>query len=95
MKLLSFYNEIKNLIQLQVALANEYNVAPDEVAVDNVVVVAGSKKGDGFVCDIAAVQFRASFDGRHVEKSYIAKYAPEGRRDEMVRQVRSEKNNLV
>ncbi len=78
----------------QAAVANEHNVAADEVAVEDVVVVAGSKKGDGFVCDIAAVQFRASFDGQHLEKNYIAKYAPEGRRDELIRQVRFNLNEI-
>jgi hypothetical protein len=58
----------------QAAVANEHGIAVDGITVDDVVITSGSKKGDGFVCDIAAITFNATFDGRRVEKNYIAKF---------------------
>ncbi len=69
-------------------MSKEHNVAADIVAIENVSIKAGSKKGDGFACDIAAVQFEATFNGQKLEKNYIAKYAPNGHRGEMLKLVK-------
>jgi len=50
-------------------------------------IKTGSKKGDGFSSDIAAVHFWASFNGEKLRKNYIAKYAPEGNRGEILKMV--------
>jgi hypothetical protein len=44
----------------------------------------GSKKGDGFSCEILAVDFSATFDGQTLSKEYIAKFAPGQARAEML-----------
>ena len=49
--------------------------------------VAGSKMGEGFVCDIAAVDFDAVIDCQKFEKSYIAKFAPEGPKGIFIKEV--------
>ena len=43
--------------------------------------------GEGFVCDIAAVDFDAVIDGQKFEKSYIAKFAPEGPKGIFIKEV--------
>jgi hypothetical protein len=48
---------------------------------------AGSKLGEGFLCEIVAVQFLATFNHKTLEKNYIAKYAPEGTRGTYLREV--------
>ena len=55
--------------------------------IENISITAGSKKGDGFACDILAIQFHVTLDGQKIEKNYIAKYAPDGPRREMLKQV--------
>ena len=72
----------------QAAISADHNVSEDSVTVDDVVLKPGSKKGDGFSSDIAAVHFKASFDGQELDKNYIAKYAPEGNRGAMLKMVR-------
>ena len=47
----------------------------------------GSKKGDGFMCLITAVDFEATVEGEKLKKSYIAKYAPDGHQAEMLQKV--------
>ena len=47
----------------------------------------GSKMGEGFVCDIAAVDFDAVIDCQKIEKSYIAKFAPEGPKGIFIKEV--------
>ena len=68
-------------------MSKENNVASESVEIENISIKAGSKKGDGFACDIAAVQFAATFNGQTLEKNYIAKYAPNGHRGEMLKLV--------
>jgi len=63
-------------------------VSEDSITIEDVVLKPGSKKGDGFSSDIAAVHFKASFNGEVLDKVYIAKYAPEGNRGEMLKLVR-------
>ena len=72
---------------LQSAVAAEHGVAADSVSIEGICLKPGSKKGDGFSSDIAAVHFKASFNGEILEKNYIAKYAPEGKRGEMLKMV--------
>ena len=74
---------------LQVAVAAEHGITPDSVTVKDICLKPGSKKGDGFSSDIAAVHFKASFNGETHEKNYIAKYAPEGQRGEVLKMVSS------
>jgi len=57
------------------------------VTVGDVTYSSGSKQGDGFVCDIAAITFKAVVEGRTFEKNYIAKFCSEKQREEMARQV--------
>jgi hypothetical protein len=71
----------------QTAVSNEHDVPADKINIDNISTKSGSKKGDGFVCDIAAVQFQATVDGQSFQKNYIAKFSPEGHREEMMKQV--------
>ncbi len=66
-------------------MSKEHNVSPESVEIENISIKAGSKKGDGFACEIAAVQFEATFNGQKLEKNYIAKYAPDGHRGEMLK----------
>ena len=54
---------------------------------ENISIKSGSKKGDGFACEIAAVEFQAVIDGKTFNKNYIAKYAPEGHRGAMLKEV--------
>jgi len=54
----------------------------------------GSKKGDGFMCLIAAIDFKATVEGQKLKITYIAKFAPNGLRSEMLEQVRIIKTNL-
>jgi hypothetical protein len=68
-------------------VAAEHEVSVDEVSVDNVVIKVGKKKGDGFMCDIAAVEFDATVGKEKLRKNYIAKYAPcQGPRAELLKQ---------
>jgi len=39
------------------------------------------------MCAIAVVDFEATVQGEKLKKSYIAKYAPEGHRAEMLQEV--------
>jgi len=55
----------------------------------------GSKKGDGYAADIMAVQFQATFNDEKVEKNYIAKFAPEGKRGEILQSVYNFMNRLL
>ena len=43
--------------------------------------------GEGFACEIAAVNFFALFNDQRLGKNYIAKYGPEGSRGEFVKEV--------
>ena len=54
----------------------------------NIILKPGSKKGDGFSSDIAAVQFQAIFNKKTLDKNYIAKYAPDGNRGEVLKMVK-------
>jgi hypothetical protein len=68
-------------------VSNEHNVPVEDVEIDDIRIKDGSKKGDGFSCQIAAITFQASFNGQRIEKNYIAKFAEDGHRKEMVKQV--------
>ena len=39
------------------------------------------------MCEIAAVKFKATFQGQTLEKNYIAKYAPEGPKGDFIKEV--------
>ena len=62
-------------------------ISVDEITIEDIVIKSGSKKGDGFACEIAAVQFTAIINGNPEENNYIAKYAPGGARGEMLKMV--------
>ena len=68
-------------------MSQEYGVPIEEIEVENIVLKPGSKKGDGFSSDIAAVEFQAIFNGKTLDKYYIAKYAPDGNRGEVLKMV--------
>jgi len=68
-------------------VSNEHNVPVEDVEIDDIRIKEGSKKGDGFICQIAAITFQTSFNGKQIEKNYIAKFAEDGHRKEMVKQV--------
>ena len=72
---------------IQEAVSKEYAIYVSDIVVEDINIIAGSKKGDGFACDIAAVQFKAIFDGKQVSKSYIAKFAPDGPKADLLKQV--------
>jgi hypothetical protein len=57
------------------------------VTIEDIELKPGSKQGDGFSSDIAAVHFLASFNGEKLRKNYIAKYAPEGKRGDWLKKV--------
>ena len=76
-------------------MSNEHNVPAELVEVDDISIKAGSKKGDGFICEIAAITFQASFNGQRIEKNYIAKFAQDGPRNEMVKQVMNYRRPLL
>jgi hypothetical protein len=59
----------------------------ESISIEDITVKAGSKKGDGFACEIAAVEFCATIDGKKFQKNYIAKFSPPGVRSEMLKQV--------
>ncbi len=70
-------------------MSKEHNVPVDVIEISNVSIRDGSKKGDGFACEIAAVQFQAGFNGQVLEKNYIAKYVdPNAKRAEMLKLVK-------
>ena len=69
-------------------MANEHGVDKEAVTIDDVSYSSGSKKGDGFVCDIAAIKFNAIIDGKVFEKNYIAKFCSEKQREYMARKVK-------
>jgi len=48
----------------------------------------GSKKGDGYCCDITAINFQAKFNGETHQKDYIAKYILPGPKADMIKQVK-------
>lgn len=76
-------------------MANEHGVDKEAVTIDDVSYSSGSKKGDGFVCDIAAIKFNAIIDGKVFEKNYIAKFCSEKQREYMARKVNNiHKNNV-
>lgn len=76
-------------------MANEHGVDKEAVTIDDVSYSSGSKKGDGFVCDIAAINFNAIIDGKVFEKNYIAKFCSEKQREYMARKVNNiHKNNV-
>jgi hypothetical protein len=62
-------------------------VSADAVVIGDVAFSPGSKKGDGFSCEILAVDFDTTVDGRKLSKRYIAKVAPDGPRAEMLKGV--------
>jgi hypothetical protein len=68
-------------------VSKEHDVPADGIVIEDIVIRPGSKKGDGFACDIAAVEFQATFEGKKIEKNYIAKYAPEGNRGQLLKVV--------
>ena len=43
--------------------------------------------GEGFACEIAAVQFTAEFADQKMVKNYIAKFTPQGPGGTFVREV--------
>ena len=51
-------------------------------------MISGSKIGEGFVCDIAAIDVDAVVAGEQVRKQFIAKFAPDGPKGEFIRAVR-------
>ena len=71
-------------------MAHEHQVPADSVSISDISIKSGSKKGDGFMCEIAAVDFHATVGGQELKKSYIAKLAPPGHRAELLRQVLQE-----
>ena len=72
---------------LKSAVSTEHGVPADDVTIENVVITSGSKKGEGFICEIAAVKFVTSFNGQTLQKNYIAKYAPEGAKGVFIKEV--------
>ena len=68
-------------------MSKEHDVPAESIVIEDIIIRPGSKKGDGFACDIAAVQFQATFEGKKIEKNYIAKYAPEGNRGQLLKVV--------
>jgi hypothetical protein len=48
---------------------------------------AGSKLGEGFLAEIVAVHFDATFNKKTLEKNYIAKFAPGGTRGAYLKEV--------
>jgi hypothetical protein len=42
-------------------VAKEHNVPKETIEIENIRISAGSKKGDGFACEIAAVEVFQSF----------------------------------
>jgi len=68
-------------------VAREHGVPAESVSVSDISIKAGSKKGDGFLCLIAAINFEATVQGQKLKKCYVAKYAPDGHRAEMLQQV--------
>jgi len=71
----------------KIAVSKEHNVQAESLVIENISIKAGSKKGDGFACDILAIQFNATINGQKIEINYIAKYTPDGPRREMLKQV--------
>ena len=68
-------------------MAREHSVPQESISISNVSMKPGSKKGDGFMCLIAAIDLEACVDGQKSRKSYIAKYAPDGHRAAMLTEV--------
>ena len=68
-------------------MAREHGVPVARVSISDVSVKPGSKKCDGFMCLIAAIDLEACVDGQKSRKSYIAKYAPDGHRAAMLTEV--------
>ncbi len=64
----------------QNGVSNEYSVDINSVTIKDLKVSPGSKKGDGYACLIAALDFEAEVGGRIYEKHYIAKYADDDER---------------
>ena len=71
----------------QEAVSTEHGVPIEDITIEDINITAGSKKGEGFVCEIAAVKFKATFQGLTLEKNYIAKYAPEGPKGDFIKEV--------
>ena len=73
------------------AVTNEHDVGIDSVGdVLNVVIDAGSKKGDGFSSEIVTVDFDVVVNGENVHKNYVVKRDPGGDKGEMLKTVRLE-----
>ena len=72
---------------LQEAVSTEHGVPIEDITIEDINITAGSKKGEGFVCEIAAVKFKATFQGQTLDKNYIAKYAPDGAKGDFIRKV--------
>jgi len=72
----------------KVAVSKEYGVAEDTIQIEDLKVTPGSKVGEGFVCEIAAIRFNTIFKGEKIEKNYIAKYAPDGPKGDFIREVK-------
>lgn len=68
-------------------MAREHGVPAESISISDVSIKPGSKKGDGYMCVIAAVDFEATVQGEKFKKSYIAKYAPVGGRAAMLQEV--------
>ena len=71
----------------QVAVSKEHGFPPETITIEDIVIKAGSKLGEGFACEIAAVQFTAEFGDQKLVKNYIAKFTPQGPGGSFVREV--------
>lgn len=70
-------------------MSNEHSVPVDSVTIENLKVSPGSKKGDGYACLIAALDFIAIIKGQKYEKHYIAKYADDEARKAILNRVKN------
>ncbi len=80
-------DQIKGFFLKKAAVSKEHNVEAEGLEIENLSITAGSKKGDGFACNILAIEFDVTLNGEKMTKNYIAKYTPEGTRREMLRRV--------
>jgi hypothetical protein len=71
----------------QVAVSKEHGFPPEAISIEDIVIKEGSKMGEGFACEIAAVQFTAKFGDQQLTKNYIAKFTPQGPSGSYVREV--------
>jgi len=68
-------------------VSNEHQVDLNSIEITNLRATSGSKKHEGFVCEVLAVDFDATVGSETFEKHYMVKYMKPGSKSDMFKKV--------